>query len=206
MVLTPQGNSLSDSHWEKNRDVSLPEPVFPLPLSPLDFFLFISCSLCSMAGIARCQICSSISSESRTMLPQHYARCHPAAFTHTFDVIFFPKHGKSTISTAASSLPPTFLPNKSQLSHLQMFFSDSSTAHSLSIYCVQKEKMKQLAFIQLFLTRRAVGFIISHALVSRPNLWCLIIPALHALCLQLQQPELSRVYFHRFKGENYAYK
>lgn len=76
-------------------------------------FLLQSCSPCSISGIARCQICSSISSESRTMLPQHYALCHPAAFTHIFDVIFFPKHGKSAISTAASSLPPTFLPNKS---------------------------------------------------------------------------------------------
>lgn len=80
--------------------------LFPCPHCFGVVFFASKLLTCSWSGIARCQICSSISSESRTMLPQHYARCHPAAFTHTFDVIFF----QSMENPQFLLLPPHCLP------------------------------------------------------------------------------------------------
>lgn len=84
--------------------------LFPCPHRN---FLLQNCSPCAMTGVARCQICSSISSESRTTLAQHYALWHLAAFTRSCLTRFSPKHVKSAISTAAYSLPPTLPPSKS---------------------------------------------------------------------------------------------
>lgn len=161
MLLIPQSNSLTGSQWAKNRDVALTEPELPssrlcwvasIPSSPAPagfFFLLRNCSPCAMTGLARCQICSSISSESRTMLAQHYALWHPAAFTCSCLMRFFPKHVKSAIPTTASSLPPTFPPVKASSATCIIFFQ-ALALPTVSLYKhvgVQKEKINQLAFI-----------------------------------------------------------
>lgn len=65
---------------------------------------------------------------------------YPAALTHSCWMRFFPQRVKFAIFATASSLPPTFPPSKSQLSHLCKFFFRTPALPTVTWVCKKRKQ------------------------------------------------------------------
>lgn len=93
-----------------------------------------------MASTDRYQIHSSISSESRTALHQHYALCHPAAFTHIFDVTFFQGMENPQFLMLPPHCLPLSYPIKASSATCKGFFFQIVALPTVSLYIVCRKR------------------------------------------------------------------
>lgn len=84
-------------------------------LFPCPYWIFFAPKLLTMFHDWHCLMSNLLVSQFRkeNNIASTLCTVSPSSFYTQIWCDFFPKHGKSAISTAASSLPPTFLPNKS---------------------------------------------------------------------------------------------